>query len=624
MNYPQFNHIDPKEIQPNLQKLLAENSEALENSDLNNPIDLTEALDNRLQLFWSPIQHLHSVKSSPALRKAYQTCLPLLSDYETRLSHHTKLYHAFLNAPQNRVTELALRDFKLAGIDLSSEKKKRYTEIDTALSTLSAQFGENVLKATQDWTYHADITELTGIPANLLPDNNILTLDYPSYSAVQKYAENRSLREKCYRAYVSRAPENREIIQKIIVLRQELATLLQFTHYAELSLSTKMAENSQTVLDFLYTLADAGKPVAEKEWQDLTHFAGVELSPWDISFYSDRYQAKYYAINEEALRPYFPAEHVITGLFKLVKTIFNLDIIELDPCENTIDIWHPDVKVFKITHDNLDSIFYLDLYARKNKKEGAWMDDYCSRDQDQIPIAFLTCNFKKPNPGEPGLLTHDDVITLFHEFGHGLHHLLTKIKPISISGINNTPWDAVELPSQFMENFCWDKKILKTLLSNHYQTNTPLPDDLIEKLIHSRHFHAGLQLMRQLQFGLFDFELHLSEFSPLSSLDTILKKIRAKTSVYPVPDYNHFENTFSHIFDGSYGAGYYSYLWAEVLSCDVFSLFEENGVLDPHTGQHFINTLLSQGASQPIRILFKNFRGRDPDNTAFLKSWGLC
>ncbi|HEV2613979.1 MAG TPA: M3 family metallopeptidase [Gammaproteobacteria bacterium] len=624
MELPQFKHRVLAKIQPELETLLAQNLKQLEADALNDPIQLSEILENRLTHFWSPIQHLHAVCSTPELRKIYLACLPLLSDYGTALSHNEKLYQAYLKAPQNRITELAIRDFKLSGIALSPEKKQRYADIDKALSELSTKYGENILEATQEWKYQATPEELAGIPDNILPEDHMLTLDAPCYMAVQKYAVSRELREKCYKAYVTRASEldggkhdNAPLMEKIMTLRQEQAALLGFKNYAEYSLATKMAKKPQEVLDFLNNLITSAKPVAMRELKRLEEFAGHALQPWDMAFYSEKLQKQFYEIDEEQLRPYFPVDHVISELFNLMEAVFGLEIKKLEG----IETWHPDVKVFEIKSPK--AVFYMDLYVRKNKREGAWMDDYCSRYKKpdgtlQIPVAFLTCNFRAPTKDQPALLTHDEVITLFHEFGHGLHHMLTQIDRIDISGMNNVPWDAVELPSQFMENFCWNKDVLKKL-SKHYKTAESLPDDLIQKMIAAKQFNSGLYLMRQLEFGLFDFELHLTSKPVMDILNTV----RQKTAVIKSPDYNRSPNTFSHIFDGGYDAGYYSYLWAEVLSCDAFALFEETGIFNQKTGQDYINKLLSQGGSEDIGILFKNFRGREPNNKAFLKSWGL-
>ncbi len=649
MQLPRFNHIMPDKIQLELQEILTDNLNVLETEDLSNPIEVLEMIENRLHKFWSPVSHLHAVHDTPALREAYKSCLPLLSDYETTVSHHERLYRAICQyQPQNlaekRIIELKLRDFRLSGIALSAEKKLRYGEIEKALSELGAKFSENILDSTQSWNYLASDQELVGIPRDIIPEDKKLTLDYPCYSAVQKYAEDRSLREKCYVAYVTRASElndfkydNSGIMQKLLTLKYELAELLGFKNYAELSLATKMARSSEEVLNFLDQLVITAKPAAEKELKQLTEFAGHELAPWDIAYYGEKLSQKLYHIHQELFRPYFPADHVLSGLFSLVSELYNLKIKKIEG----IEVWDPEVNCFETydQHQTLRGIFYVDLYTRKFKREGAWMDDYCSRYKKpdgelQIPVAYLTCNFMPPQKNQAGdqtgLLTHDDVITLFHEFGHGLHHLLTTINYIDIAGINGVPWDAVEMPSQFMENFCWNKNILQNI-SKHHQTGEILPDELIHNLLASRHFHAGLQLLRQLEFGLFDFHLHLMKPTENSenkdkTKDFVLnlfREIHHKTAVMPAPEYSRFPNTFSHIFNGGYSAAYYSYLWAEVLSCDVFSLFEENGVLDAKTGQKFLDQILSQGGSQPPEILFKNFRGREPNQTAFLKSWGL-
>lgn len=646
---PQFANIVPDKILPMLQEILRDNLNKLETQDLSRPIEVLESIENRLHQFWSPIAHLHAVRSTPELREAYKACLPLLSDYETAISHHEKLYQAFrqyqpLNSAEKRIIELKLRDFRLSGIDLSAEKKTRYGEIEKKLSELGAQFSENILDATQAWSYLASDQELIGIPQEIIPQDKKLTLDYPCYSAVQKYAENRALREKCYVAYVTRASElnhnlqydnthdNTEIMQQILSLKYELAELLGFKNYAELSLATKMAKSSDQVLDFLDKLVEHAKPAAQKELSELTDFAEHILEPWDIAFYSEKLSQQRYQIHQELFRPYFPVDHVLSGLFSLVSQLYGLSIQKLE----NIETWNPEVVCFGIynSQQKLLGIFYMDLYTRKLKREGAWMDDYCSRYQKsdgelQIPVAYLTCNFHQTR-----LLTHDDAMTLFHEFGHGLHHLLTTIDHIDIAGIHGVPWDAVELPSQFMENFCWEKSLLQKL-SKHHQTGEVLPAGLIDNLLASRHFNAGLQLLRQLEFGLFDFHLHLVK--PIMNAEDknkvqdknknfvldLSREIHGKTAVITMPEYSRFPHTFSHIFDGGYSAAYYSYLWAEVLSCDVFSLFEENGILDTATGKKFLDTLLSQGGSQPPEILFKNFRGREPNQQAFLKSWGL-
>lgn len=617
MQLPQFNHIVPSEIQSTLEQLLDDNLKKLDQDPLSEPISLVEALDNRLQCFWSPVAHLHAVKSSPEWRKVYETCLPMLSNYETTLSHHEKLYLAVKNymprdAAEKRIVELKLRDFHLSGVDLPEAKKVRYKKIEEELSELQAKFGEHLLDATQSFEYQATDEELNGVPESLRPKDNKLTLDYPCYSSIQKYADNTPLREKLYHAYVTRASElskhdNTEIMYKILLLRHELAQLLGFNHYASLSLATKMARKPEEVIEFLESLASTAKSFAEKDLETLESFAGRKLNPWDIAYYSEKLSLEKYHIDQEMFRPYFPLDAVLEGLFSLVSHLYHIEIKKVDG----IEIWDDKVEVYNIYRDQkLIGIFYLDPFARKQKREGAWMDDYCSRWKDQIPVVYLTCNFLAQNP----CLTHDDVITLFHEFGHGLHHLLTQVDRLDISGIAGVPWDAVETPSQFMENFCWEKSVLKNI------SNNKLPDDLIDKLISARYFQAGLQLVRQCEFALFDFYLHLEKPKDKNFVMDTYNKIHAAVAVIQTPDYVRFPHSFSHIFDGGYAAGYYSYLWAEVLSADIYSRFQEEG---ESIGKKFLETYLSQGGLNPPDILFKNFMGRAPDKTAFLRSWGL-
>lgn len=644
MLLPQFNHIIASKIQSELEIILKENLETLEKDSLNEPIELLEQLENRLQLFWSPISHLHAVKSTEELRSAYTACLPLLSDYETTLSHHKKLYQAFKQfsprtPEETRIKTLKLRDFILSGAELSDTQKARFAHIEKELSQLETRFGENVLDATQCFEYKPESYEekenkendvLGGIPAHFIPENKTLTLDYPCYSAVMKYAHNRELRKYFYQSYMTRASElyfqprydNTKIMADILVLRQEQAELLGFENYAELSLATKMAKSPEQVLDFLHQLIQSVKPKALLELEELNHTAGFKLEPWDISYVGEKLSQEKYHLQQEDFRPYFKAPKVLLGLFQLVSDLYNIRIVKCNAETISSHTWHENVEAYEIIDNQSDALiglFYLDLYARKLKREGAWMDDYCSRyltpeGKTQLPIAYLTCNFLSADQG----LTHDDVMTLFHEFGHGLHHLLTRINRIDIAGIHGVPWDAVELPSQLMENFCWQKGILKQLSDN------TLPDELIENLLSSRHFMAGLQLLRQLEFALFDFTLHLKKPDNIHTVMNCYQKISREVSVIQAPDTVRFPHVFTHIFDGGYSAAYYSYLWAEVLSCDAFGLFEETGIVNSNTGKQFLDKLLSQGGSEEPEILFKNFRGRDPDQTAFLKSWGLA
>jgi oligopeptidase A len=662
MPLPQFNRISIIQIKDQLQLLLQENLDQLNNHlksikniSWDTLIPMLESLENKLDLFWSPVQHLHAVKSTPELREMYQACLPLLTDYQTTLGHHPVLYQAFvtlktsqefgqLNSVQQRLIELNLRDFHLAGVDLPPEKKQRYVEIERQLAELTSKYGENLLDATQHWFYLvSDEKQLQGLPEHTLHQAKAaaqqhaqtgwrLTLDQPCYMAVQRYADDRVLREKFYAAYVTRASElgdkrfdNSPIMQQILALRYELAKLLGFDNYALLSLATKMAKTPEEVLQFLQQLVIHARPAAKREYQELTEFAGHELKPWDINYYGEQLNQQRFHFNQEQLRPYFQVDNVIKTLFSVVQKIFGIHIRQLSDVEG----WHPDVRCYEIidSHKARRGIFYMDLYVREHKREGAWMDDYCSRwkksaTELQTPVAFLTCNFAKPSSHKPGLLTHDDVITLFHEFGHGLHHLLTTVDYLELAGMHNVPWDTVEFPSQFMENWCWQGEVLKTM-AKHVDTNETLPDDLLDSLLQSRFFHAGLQLVRQLEFALFDFHLHIQQPNGEHYIQQILNQVREQVAAYPIPEYNRFQNTFSHIFDGGYAAGYYSYLWAEVLSSDAFSLFEEQGIFNTTLGALFMSTILAQGGAQSPEKLFIEFRGREPDAKALLKSWGL-
>lgn len=632
IHLPQFKHIAVDKIQPVLSKILAENLNSIEQNDLSDPIGLLEMLDNQLQLFWSPIAHLHAVRSTSALRKTYQACLPLLSQYHTALAHHEKLYQAMLvqknkrkNKIETRIATLHLQAFRLSGIHLAPNKKQRYAEIEKKLCQLQARFSENVLLATEAFVYQATPSDLKGLPQQVIPADYRLNLQYPVYASIQKYAENRALREKFYQAYVTRASEygqpeqdNTQIMQEILSLRHETASLLGFQNYATLSLQTKMLKKPKQVFDFLQDLLAHAKPMATQELARLTDFAGFALQPWDIAFYAEKLNRAQYGIDQEMFRPYFAVETVLSGLFSLVKQLYSIHIQQRE----NVDVWHKTVscyEIYTVAHDRLQllGIFYLDLYARRSKREGAWMDEYCSRyaqpnGEIQLPVAYINCNFLA-NTG----LTHDEVMTLFHEVGHGLHHLLTTIDRISIAGIRGVEWDAVELPSQFMENFCWQKAVLMLI------SDQTLPEDLCDKLLASRYFHAGLHLVRQIEFALLDFYLHTRKPDTEKFVMQVFQAVHAQTAVISTPDYSRFLHTFSHIFDGGYAAGYYSYLWAEVLSSDVFAIFEQTGILNPRMGKKFLKKLLSQGGSRPMSSLFKCLMGRNPDKTAFLKNWGL-
>ena len=666
---PQFNLIDLKQIEAKLKQHIANHKNKLTNLlkqshfTWKNLLEPLEDMNNQLDQFWSPIQHLHGVKESELLRKVFHKCLPLLTDYHTFLLQNERLYgalesivhgqtYAQLNKAQQKIIENEIRDFKLLGVHLPLEKKQRMAELQKELSNATTIFSDHVLDATGNWKLPlTSIEDTAGLPPQALKAAEetaktqnlpgwLITLEYPSYSAAIKYLNNRTLRKKIYEAYVTRASDqgpdtgkwdNTPIIDKILSLRHEIATLVGYQNYADYSLATKMAKSSNEVLVFLNDLLMRSRPFAEKEINELRNFAkktdGIEiLEPWDTAYYSEKLQAAKFHFTQEELRPYFPLARVLSGLFQLVKQLFGLEIKE----EKNIDIWNPLVQFFSIydKEKELRGGLYIDLYARTHKRDGAWMDDCINRrrlpnGQIQYPVAFLTCNFMRPLENQPALLTHDDVLTLFHEFGHCLHHLLTKVDYASISGLNGVPWDAVEFPSQFMELWCWDKRVLNSL-SEHYQTHKPLPETLFQQLLKTKHFQAGLQMLRQLEFALFDFRLHAEYHSdyPRSPLD-LLSEIRQKTSFLPTPDFYRFPQSFSHIFGGGYAAGYYSYKWAEVLSCDAFSLFEEKGLFQADTGHAFLHHILEVGGvPEPIEA-FKAFRGRAPKIDALLTQSGL-
>ena len=620
-----------------------------------------EAVNDRLSQAWSPVSHLNGTMNTPELRDAYQACLEKLSAFGTWVGQHEGLFKGWqalkeseswptLTAAQQRTVDNALRDFRLAGVDLPADKKARYGEIQSRLSTLSNQFSNNVLDATQAW--HKDIQDreaLAGVPESALETLKALadakgvegyriTLDFPSFFPIVSYADSRELREEVYTAFVTRASDqgpnagkfdNAPILEEILTLRQELARLLGFDTYADYSLTTKMADSPAQVLDFLEDLARRAKPQAQEEFAELSAYArdklGIEtLKPWDVAYASEKLREARYAISQEQLRPYFPAPRVVDGLFQVVERLYGVQVTE----DSSAPSYHDDVRFFRITEQGTPIAgFYLDLYAREGKRGGAWMADCRVRRKTengvQLPVAFLTCNFTAPVGGKPALLTHDEVTTLFHEFGHGLHHMLTKQEVADVSGINGVAWDAVELPSQFMENYCWEREGLD-LLAKHVDTGEPLPDVLFERLQAAKNFQSAMGMMRQIEFSLFDVRLHHELEAPSASdVQTLLNDVRSQTSVVPVVDFNRFQNSFSHIFAGGYAAGYYSYKWAEVLSADAWSAFEEAGIFDPTTGQRFREEILEQGGARDAAELFRAFRGREPSVEPLLRHSGI-
>ncbi|MEX3241798.1 oligopeptidase A [Serratia quinivorans] len=667
---PPFSAIRPEDIVPAVQSALADCRAAVERvvaqpgpftwDNLCQP--LAES-DDRLSRIWSPVGHLNSVKNSPELRAAYEQALPLLSEYGTWVGQHEGLYQAYrslkegagfekLTAPQRKSVENALRDFELSGIGLSPEKQRRYGEIVARLSELGSTYSNNVLDATMGWSkLITDQTELSGLPESALAqaqamaqakeqDGWLLTLDMPSYLPVLTYGDNRALREEMYRAFATRASDqgpnagkwdNSEVMAETLALRHELAQLLGFDSYADKSLATKMAENPEQVLGFLSDLAKRARPQAEQELAQLRAFAkqhyGVdELEAWDITYYGEKQKQHLFSISDEQLRPYFPEQRVVEGLFEVVKRIYGITAKE----RKDVDTWHPEVRFFDLFDANgeLRGSFYLDLYARENKRGGAWMDDCVgslrkANGELQKPVAYLTCNFNRPLGDKPALFTHNEVTTLFHEFGHGLHHMLTQIDTAGVSGISGVPWDAVELPSQFMENWCWEPEAL-AFISGHYQSGEPLPKEMLDKLLAAKNYQAALFILRQLEFGLFDFRMH-AEYSPDKGAQILptLAEVKKMVAVVPSPSWGRFPHAFSHIFAGGYAAGYYSYLWAEVLSADAYSRFEEEGIFNAETGKSFLDNILSRGGSEEPMELFKRFRGREPQLDAMLRHYGI-
>ncbi|MBA6364633.1 oligopeptidase A [Colwellia sp. BRX8-8] len=625
----------------------------------------TDEADDTLSKLWSPVSHMNSVVNSDKLRDAYESCLPLLSEYSTFVGQHQGLYQAYqqfansdeysqLSIPQKKVIENALRDFKLSGIALNDNDKKRYGEIVTRLSELSSTFGNNVLDATHAYSVNiTDKSELTGLPdsaieaaAELAKEQEkqgwLFTLDIPSYLPVMTYCSNATLREQLYRGFVTRASDqgpnagkfdNSDIMNELLLLRHELAQLLGFNNFAEKSIATKMASSTSEVLDFLENLAVKSKVQGQQDLDEVKAFAEKEfnqtdLQAWDLPYYSEKLKQSRYAISDEECRPYFPEEKVVAGLFEVVHRLFGMTINQVA----NIDTWHKDVKFYQVydRDNNLRGRFYLDLYARAHKRGGAWMDDCKSRRElangdIQYPVAYLTCNFNKPIGDKPALFTHDEVVTLFHEFGHGIHHMLTQINTSGVSGIDGVPWDAVELPSQFLENWCWQPEAL-AFISGHYQTGEPLPQAMLDKMLAAKNYQSAMQMLRQLEFSIFDFKMH-KDYQPAQDnsgyIQQTLNQVREEYSVLKAADFNRFQHGFGHIFGGGYSAGYYSYKWAEVLSADAFSRFEEEGIFNPKVGNDFLTNILEKGGSQEPSVLFKAFRGREPEIDALLRHCGI-
>jgi oligopeptidase A len=667
---PHFSAIRAEHVEPAVDATLAANRAAIETlvAEVREPrwdnfVQPIEDMNERLSRLWSPVSHLNAVMNSDDLRTAYNNCLPKLSAYFTELKQDERLYRSYksvaaradfasLTPAQKKIVENILRDFRLSGAELNDHDKKRFKDIEQELSTLQSKFEENVLDATNAWErLIGDERDLAGLPASALAGARQaaerdgksgwkFTLHMPSYLPVMMYADNRELRREMYEASATRASElgphagkwdNGAIMQKLLRLRAEKATLLGFAHFAALSVATKMAESPEEVLTFLRDLAARSRPAAEKELAELRAFAAerfgvATLEAWDIPYYSEKLRQERYAFSEEDLRPYFPEPQVVGGMFEVVKRLYGLEIHAV----HGVELWHADARFYEIRDaaGNVRGRFYMDLYARPHKRGGAWMDDCMSRKRDaggvQVPVAYLTCNFTPPVDGKPALFTHDEVTTLFHEFGHGLHHMLTLVDYVGVAGINGVKWDAVELPSQFMENWCWERQALD-VLARHHETGAPLPEDLYKKMIAARNFQSAMQMVRQLEFSLFDMRLH-SDFDPNGSktIAALLDEVRREVAVVIPPAFNRFQNSFGHIFAGGYAAGYYSYKWAEVLSADAFSKFEENGVFDRKTGEEFLHNILEQGGAYEPMELFVRFRGRKPKIDALLRHSGLA
>ncbi|MEQ2356495.1 oligopeptidase A [Pseudoalteromonas piscicida] len=667
---PPFSKIKPEHIVEALKSAIAHCRETIDtvlaqsNYTWDNFVLPLEEADDKLSRMWSPVSHMHSVVNSDALRKAYDECLPLISEYSTYCGQHQGLYEAYkavkesaefgnLTIAQQTSVDNALRDFQLSGIALEAAKQKRYGEIVARLSELASKFGNNVMDATQAWQKHiTDESDLTGLPESALAlaahtaeskglKGWVFTLDIPSYLPVMTYADSQTLREEAYRAFVTRASDqgpnagefdNSAIMHEALTLRHELAQLLGFSSFAEKSLATKMAETPEQVFKFLNDLAAKSKPQAEQEVAELRDFAnkehGVsELKPWDYAYYGEKLKQAKYAISDEALRPYFPEHKVLAGLFETVNRLFGIRVSEV----KDVDTYHPDVRFFAIHDDKgeLRGHFYLDLYAREHKRGGAWMDDCMGRKvrangELQTPVAYLVCNFNKAVGNKPALFTHNEVTTLFHEFGHGIHHMLTQVDAAPVAGINGVAWDAVELPSQFLENWCYEEEALN-FISGHYETGEPLPKEMLDKLLAAKNFQSAMQMLRQLEFSLFDFHIH-ADFEPNTDcqIQATLNAVRERTAVVKAPEFNRFQHSFSHIFAGGYSAGYYSYKWAEVLSADAFSKFEEEGIFNPQTGREFMHHILEKGGSEAPMVLFTRFRGREPKVDALLRHSGIA
>lgn len=683
---PRFAEIKNEHITPAIETLLKENRVVIEKVRADDHVPTWQTFvqpmvdaNERLSRAWGQVSHLNAVMNSPQLREIYNENLPVITQFYAELSQDLLLFEKLkqlrasaefdhLTPARKKIIENELRDFRLGGAELASDKKQRFLQIQEELSRLSSKFNDNLMDATNAYSlFIEDAKTVAGIPIDVLQTAKDLaaadsregwkfTLHMPSYLPVMQYADNRNFREQMYRAYATRASEfdsqagsdkdNTPLISRIMELRQEEARMLGYDNYAEVSLATKMATSPQQVLDFLRKLAAKAKPYAERDLHALQQFATERLNlpkleAWDLAYVSEKLREERYAFSDQEIKQYFPEDKVLAGMFKLVERLYGIRIVPATASRNT-QCWHPDVKFFDIndTNDQLIGQFYLDLYARPTKRGGAWMDDAITRRRIdnqqtgkqtiQIPVAYLTCNFSAPvnmnSQLRPALFTHNEVIVLFHEFGHGLHHLLTQVEDLGVSGINGVEWDAVELPSQFMENFCWEWDVVADM-TQHIDTKESLPRDLFDKMLKAKNFQSGLQMLRQIEFALFDMHVHF-DFEPNGDRTVLqlLDDIRRDIAVIIPPDFNRFPNSFAHIFAGGYAAGYYSYKWAEVLSADAYSLFEEtaaDGVVNAATGLRFLEEILAMGGSRSALESFIAFRGREPELDALLRHNGM-